>query len=175
MRKSVHVCNHTKDEYSKHLVNPLSCHVKDFVKIVSFYLYEAPLIDSCLSPSCCISAIDQGKTIKDFLLIAQATDRTRFMERLSTAETHYYMFDSNTTCMKCIRILCQKKKNETELQALLRHIRNAFAHGYVYQKKLNQENYFYLKDLNEKKSLSAGIVVTSKILQSWKDYLTGKK
>ena len=55
------------------------------------------------------------------------------------------------------RMLCAKGRNETDLTALLRHIRNSFAHGRLYVKKTRRRNFICLEDLDLKRKLSAGI------------------
>lgn len=60
-------------------------------------------------------------------------------------------------------------KDETNLHAWLRHIRNSLAHGHLYIYK-KEEKVCFLVDYNSHNA-SAKIMVTSKILEGWKAIL----
>ena len=58
---------------------------------------------------------------------------------------------------------------ETEFQALIRHLRNALAHGYVYVWKKRNGNFIFFKDFDTKKNkITAKILVSMTILECWK-------
>ena len=60
---------------------------------------------------------------------------------------------------------------ETELASLLRHIRNAFAHGYLYVWRKRKGTYIVLVDFDSSMKNTAMIIVTDKILEDWKAIL----
>ena len=67
----------------------------------------------------------------------------------------------------------RKKKDETDLSALLTYLRNAFAHGRTYIKKTSNQTYIVLEDYDpgKKQKLTAKIVTTKSQLEKWKAIL----
>ena len=69
----------------------------------------------------------------------------------------------------------QKGHNpETDLDCILRHIRNSIAHGRVYYRKDRNRIHFVFEDCN-KKNLTARIVCIKSDLEFWKKVLSRKE
>ena len=74
-------------------------------------------------------------------------------------------------------MLFDKMNNESELTALLRHIRNSLAHGYVYIWNKRQKGSYILfvdyekKQKNKPQKITAKILVSMSILERWKAIL----
>ena len=78
------------------------------------------------------------------------------------------------------RFLCSRYSKESELHALLRHIRNALAHGHIYVwRKKNKDDYIFLLDKNASKNgisskITAKMMLSYTILESWKAILENR-
>lgn len=70
------------------------------------------------------------------------------------------------------RFVCDYYPKEAKLNALLRHIRNSFAHGSLYVWKKGKGNFILLIDYDKKgKKPTAKIIVSDKILEKWMNVL----
>ena len=106
---------------------------------------------------------------------ANMQDKYKYVKSPKSETWNEFALNGDVICMQCSRMTCQINKREDELTSLLRHIRNAFAHGRIYIKrnKKGKEDYIMLEDLDKSKKLSARIVTTFKNLETWKAKLEG--
>ena len=82
--------------------------------------------------------------------------------------------DFETACF-----MCECRGNQTNLRALLRHIRNALAHGHIYVwKKRGKDSYIFLVDIDIKQKnnictqrITAKLMLSYTILEKWKAIL----
>ena len=167
------MCNHKKKYYKNCIKTPLETEIRNFSTIVKFYMYYAPNISSIHS-----RGRYEGEKADDLfnsmLNIAGMRKAYKFLQRFKGNPWEKFELDGEELCMQCPRMICKKFGSEHELTALLRHIRNAFAHGLIYIYKTQRTSYIVLEDLDtDKGPLTAKIVVTSKILSDWKAILEG--
>lgn len=159
-------------------VVPIKSGIRNLIELVEFYLYCAPQIDSVHSCGKLKEAI-QDQIFLDILKAAdmKSGKSVKMLERIMSSSFSLLELDGTELSFNPPRMVCNKlytkKTKETDLNALLRHIRNSLAHGRLYVKKTKHENHICLEDLDQKQMLSARIVVTDKILKSWKTIIDG--
>lgn len=140
--------------------------------LLAYFLHEAPNIESAHS-----LIID--KSIHDEIINKMFESR-KFIEKKFCAfnckieeELKKYKLEGEEICLGCERILCKYEKpsnniKETDLECLLRHIRNSIAHGRVYYRHLGNRIQIMFEDINKNKKLTARIVCISADLKHWK-------
>ena len=160
-------CTHTKENISQYVVSPLETGIPDFTKLVNYFEYKAPMIDCVHSAGRVASSEKQSDTLKRMLSESDMVSRSKFLERIQKNSLELMGLDGSNICMKCPRMLCRIMKGETEFAALLRHLRNGFAHGRTYIKRMKNQTYIVIEDLDKNKKCSAKIVVTKAILNRW--------
>ena len=80
-------------------------------------------------------------------------------------------------CLKCTRAMCKrsgvkKSPKESDLECLLRHIRNSIAHGYVCCRQSNKRYYILFEDYNDDGHMTAKIVCCKEDLEQWKEIIS---
>ncbi len=157
-----------KKDYRELLKTPFDTGIRNFTTIAKYFLYFAPSIDSAHSTGN-LDDIRSGEILARMLARSGMTGKTRIMQRPQQASWRNAQFDSYEIDFEESRILCDRYKAENELHALLRHTRNALAHGYVYVWKKRNGNFILLIDFDSGKNKStAKILVTSSIMERWK-------
>lgn len=157
-----------KKDYRELLKTPFDTGIRNFTTIAKYFLYFAPSIDSAHSIGN-LDDIRSGEILARMLARSGITGKTRIMQRIQQASWRNARFDSYEIDFEDSRILCDRFKTENELHALLRHTRNALAHGYVYVWKKRNGNYIFLIDFDSgKKKPTAKILVTPSIMEEWK-------
>ena len=158
-------------ELSKGRKSPLNSGIKNFNSIVEYFMYFAPNIE-------CVHSVGKIANADDVLrkmLKQSEIEQTQacFVQRVFS--TTFAKRKLDKLCLQPFRLLCKKRTNEDNLTCLLRHIRNSFAHGnvYIFLKRKQQPSFIILEDKeggNEGK-LTARIIITNKILETWKALL----
>lgn len=153
-------------------VNPTTCEISALRKLAGFFQYEAPNTSSYIC-----SQLPQNQHNE---LLKEMLD--------SWKEENYFFVSHNVTinkfllqrallgdnlCSYCKRFVCRRKKKdnngykETDFECLLRHLRNALAHGrfFVIHRGNNISLLFedYYKD-----SITARIICNQADLKKWK-------
>lgn len=157
-------------EYVRPYRNSLfSAPVKDGKALGEYFLYFSPGVDSALchkmiSPECedlvAGRLLSVSKASKDNIQIGNRRKHSRTKEEMSAV------------VFKIPSIYCHLKQNEGRATCLLRHLRNAIAHGEVYIKKLNNNSsQICFLDYDRDGKPSAQIVTTRAIMQKWKTIL----
>lgn len=159
IRDNVHAPFEYEDEKIRHLF--------------SYFLHSAPLIDSVCSRSNVTD--DEKETMwNKFISI---WDERKFPYKIYKENSK---FPNETVLAKmglkddceinrsARALICFKKGNETEIETLLRHIRNAIAHASVYVLVKSNRKYILLEDLNSNGSKRAIILFTQTDLQNLK-------
>ena len=160
-----------KKDYKTLNTTPLNTGIRNFTEILKFYMYYAPNIDSCQSNGR-IEEDNAKNVLQEMLIRANIRNKTRFLKRIQKCSWAKSDFDSDEIDFENSRILCDKYSNEEELSALLRHIRNALAHGYIYVWKKTSGKFILLVDFDSnKKRCTARILVSMSILENWKAIL----
>lgn len=151
-------------------VIPVKSGVKDFNNLVEFYLYTAPLIDSALSQGDIDEADQEDMLLKILRSVSLKNDI--FLKRIKEKSFEIRGLSGDSIDFSHQAIVCHRMSNETELHSLLRHIRNAMAHGNV---SIYQKKYVCLDDFDSEKNggkHTARIVVSVENLKLWKTILS---
>lgn len=144
--------------------------------LFSYFLHQAPNIESVSSCKLPIKFHDkifyEMLEHKHFVYYFQSPYKS--IDDLIQQEH----MTGNNICLKCRRFVCRlnrKKKNEeqreTNLECLLRHIRNAIAHGRVYCVNAGNNYYLMFDDKNDSGVYTARIICTRADLKKWKEIL----
>ena len=160
-----------KKDYKALNTTPLDTGIKNFTEILKFYMYYAPNIDSCQSNGR-IEGNNAEAVLQEMLIRANIRNKTRFLKKIQKNSWAKSGLETDEIDFEDSRILCDKYSNEEELSALLRHIRNALAHGYIYVWKKRSGKFILLVDFDSNKNrCTAKILVSMPILESWKAIL----
>lgn len=158
-------------------VVPGECSIGELRQLFSFFEHRAPNIDSAHSP------------ILDAQIHKQTLDRMLggnahfvFCAHIANTESELQKLglDGYSLCSRCKRFLCKRSghdskrvsgQKETDLECLLRHIRNSLAHGHVYI--IHRGNYIsiLLEDINNSGKTTARIICCQADLKKWKAIL----
>ena len=173
--KQSFTCAHEKRNVNNLIKIPTKSEIKDFSILTDYFLYCAPFLDS--SPHSTKMDVEKQKEVFD-KLIADSSMGTNWKFYTKLKDTHFAKMglDGDKICMKCPRMICRRACGEVELQTLLRHIRNAIAHGYIYVQKEPNQIYILFKDYGRRNNsgncpLTAKIVTTRATLEKWKKTL----
>ena len=136
-------------------------------RFFDYFQYKAPGVDSPLA-SCLAEGIDQESLVRELAHLAKVKvedvricDRRTFkitlkaLEEIDFAKPYIY---------------CHRRVSEGQLDCLLRHFRNALAHGNVFVKFLKNDTRICLQDLDvdgRTKKASALIIVNKAALERW--------
>lgn len=156
---------------------PAECEIEELRRLFSFFQYKAPNIDSLKSP------------------MLDTTYHQSVLDEIMKGHGEYFFCDQNAktedelsrialngvrVCAWCKRFLCKRmtkpakrdrSRRETDLECLLRHLRNAIAHGHVFVLMNKNYNSVLFEDLNDKKNTTARVVCCQADLRSWKKKL----
>lgn len=100
-----------------------------------------------------------GEIIFDYMLKeTRLKYKYKVLTKIQPTSWKKYELDNDIIDFEKSAVIMKKMKNESCLQALLRHIRNALAHGYIYVWKKKKGNYILFVDydssgLNKKRRL----------------------
>ena len=162
-----------KKKYQELKTTPFETGIRNFTSVAKFFMYYAPGIDSAQSPGDFDVSTSQN-LLKDMIEIAALEKRARFLKKIQPASWKSVNLESDEVDFEQPCFLCDKHSQETELHALLRHIRNALAHGHLYVwRKGKKGDYIFLVDFeahrgNKKQKISAKIMLSLSILEKWK-------
>ena len=158
-----------KERVETYRVSPLDNQAAKLRKVFDYFQYKAPEVDSCLAKTL-KSDTDQKAVMRDLLSQAKVkSDRAFLCDRRS-----YKMGvdDLRMVDFSIPFIYCHKRSKEEPLACLLRHCRNALAHGNVFVKFLKNNTLICLQDFDvdrrtKKQAASALIVVNKASLERW--------
>lgn len=160
-----------KKDYQELLKTPFDTGIRNFSSVAKYFLYYAPSIDSAQS-SGVISDEASVAVIGEMLKKTGMDKSSRFLKRIQVPSWKKDDLEGTELDFDTPRMLCDKYSSENELHALLRHIRNSFAHGYVYVWKKKSGNKVFLVDYDSgKHKPTAKIMVSMPILEQWKAIL----
>ena len=165
-----------KRDYHDLIVTPFKTKIRNFTSIADFYMYYAPEIDSPQSYGK-FEMEEAEKVLNIMLKTTKMSEKACFQEKIRSESWGKRGIESDVLDFEDSRFLCSKSKDETQLHALLRHIRNALAHGNLYiWKKQKKGNYVFLIDKEpqrgtQQKKITAKIMVSLEILEQWKAIL----
>lgn len=169
-------CQHSTTRISDFFKKPTETNVRNFSSIAAYFMYEAPNID-CAHSVGRITDETAKKVFREMLSSADMNGKYKVLEKIRDESWNEYNLVGDKICMQCSRMTYSRLKKEDELTALLRHVRNAFAHGLIYVKKFGKEKYAYLmlEDMDVKKKKTARIVLSFEQLERWKAILENEK
>lgn len=160
-----------KKNYKELLTTPYETGIKNFSSVARFYQYYSPCIDSAQTPGCFDDAKSE-EILNSMLRVNALESKTRILKRLQPSSWKKDGLDTDILDFEESRILCDKYSSENELHALLRHIRNALAHGYLYVWRKRKGDFIFLVDFDANKHKpTAKIMVSMPILEQWKAIL----
>lgn len=161
-----------KKDYTTMATTPFETGIKNFTSVAKFYMYYAPNLGTPQSRGR-IEGAEADAVLKQMLKDANMEKKSRFLMSIRKESWKKVDLEENEIDFEIPRMLCKRNKNESELQALLRHIRNAFAHGNVFIWRKRKGNFVFLVDYDDdkKKKMSAKILVSQMILERWKAIL----
>lgn len=163
-----------KRDYTELNKTPFKSGLDNFTRVAEYFLYYAPNIDSCQS----VGKIegDVAETVFESLK-SRANINAKILKKIQPASWKELDFDTDIIDFEYSRMLFKKMNNESELTALLRHLRNALAHGYIYVWNKRRKGGFILfvdyekKQKNKEQKITAKIMVSMSILEAWKAIL----
>lgn len=162
-----------KKNYHECLTTPLETGIRNFNNVAKFYLYYAPNLDTAQSKIKIESM--GGEIIFDYMLKETGLkDKYKVLTKIQPTSWKKYELDNDIIDFEKSAVIMKKMKNESCLQALLRHIRNALAHGYIYVWKKKKGNYILFVDYDSagaNKKCTAKILVSMSILEKWKEII----
>ena len=161
----------------RNAIVPLECDIGQLRGLFSYFQYRAPNIESVQSPLLDVSR--HADVLNEML---RGNPNYRFVSHSSNTDDALRdcaLFGS-FICTRCKRFMCKRSghsskrlptRGETDLECLLRHLRNSLAHGNVFL--FHGGNYITVcfVDINDKKKITARILCTQADLRKWKDVL----
>ena len=160
-----------KKDYRQLLTTPYETGIKNFSSVAKFFQYYAPCIDSAQSPGT-FDAVTAIRVLKEMLDETEMSLKTRIIKRIQPASWKKDGLDSDELDFEDSKVLCDRYSSETELHALLRHIRNSLAHGYLYVWRKKKGDYIFMIDFDANKhKATAKLMVSMPILERWKAIL----
>lgn len=162
-----------KKKYQELRTTPFETGIRNFTSIAKFFMYYAPGIDSAQSSGDFDLSTSQN-LLNDMIKIAELQNRARFLIKIRSTSWKSVNLESDEVDFEQQCFLCGKHSQETDFHALLRHIRNALAHGHLYVwRKAKKEDYIFLVDFepqrgNRSQKISAKIMISLSILEKWK-------
>lgn len=153
---------------------PGECDVGDLRALFSYFQYRAPNIDSLSSP-----ILDEGAHQKTLELMLKKNSLFAFCAHNLKTEDELVKLNlsGNVLCSQCKRFLCKRSghnskrvptRKETDLECLLRHLRNAIAHGHVYIIHGGNHISALFEDRNSDKRITARIICCQADLRKWR-------
>ena len=157
-----------KKNYKECLTTPFETGIRNFSSVAKYFLYYAPNIDSAQT----IGVIEGEHADNLFQAMIEQSNLSRkckVLKKIQPSSWAGLELDTDELDFEDSRLLFDKYSNENNLHALLRHLRNALAHGCVYVWKKKTGNFIFLVDFDSgKKKVTAKIMVTMGILEQWK-------
>ena len=155
-------------------ITPFDIDDQKLIKLFSFFLHTAPRISS-----------NRAMPIDDIRLMANwnifITDfgndayqfvATTYPKSIASLYENYHLASTSELRHRARGFVCRKNdKDELNVVCLLRHIRNAIAHGNVYYLNAGNRKFILFEDFNEKSKPTARILFSQTDLKKLKDAL----
>ncbi len=180
MKCTAGVCDKRNASMSLDISNaivPAECEIGALRSIFGYFEHRAPNIDSNHSPL--LEYVSHEKVLHEMIGTKGEYVFLPHNKDIQALLTDYSL-SGNELCNRCKRFVCkrmpQKAKREptraeTDLECLLRHLRNSLAHGHVYISHGGNYISVCFEDMNEKKHTTARILVNQAQLKKWKNTL----
>lgn len=153
------------DIHNSHIV-PFDIENEKLKKLFSFYLHKAPTIKShsksdipsCGLEKCWSDFIEQNNLKKvDFHVYSEGSKKDEHLKK-------YNLQDDSEVNRRSKRFICYKKSQESDMECLLRHLRNSIAHSCVYVYDKSNRLYILFEDYNSKDKLTTRILLNQTVL-----------
>jgi len=169
-------CKNTDNKpIREYLFAPFECDDPKICDLLAYFLHKAPDIESAHSDK-----ID--RSIHESIYRSLIDGRHFYYEKITFYGASISValkkcgMEGDIFCVKCKRLVCRKKsKEESNLDCLLRHIRNSIAHGYVYYVGDKKTKHIVFDDYNKRHNLSARIICVQSDLENWKTILNKQR
>ncbi|MBR0414261.1 MAG: hypothetical protein IJI67_04230 [Clostridia bacterium] len=157
-----------KKNYKECNTTPFETGIRGFQNIAKYYMYYAPNIDSAQSQTC-LSDSDADKLFDKMVKQTGLKQKVKVIKRVQKTSFNDFSLNEEKMDFENSCMVIDRYKNENKLHALLRHIRNAFAHGNIYVWRKKKGNYIFFVDYDKSKNKdTARIMVSENILKLWK-------
>ena len=157
-----------KKEYTECLTTPFETGIRNFTAIAKYFIYYAPNIDSAQS----VGRIEGDSAAQLVQLMLDQTGllhKSKILKKIQPKSWAAFELDQSQVDFEKPCMVVDKYSTETDFHALLRHIRNAFAHGYIYVWRKKKGDFVFLMDYDSKKNkVTAKMMVSMAILEQWK-------
>ena len=157
---------------------PFEANNGDLSKLLRFFLYKAPNISSAHSPKISNITYSHDSILREMMNGRKFSKGIDFCSSNCRIEKHLLKvgLNGNKICLKCKRGVCKRNpikgnNKESDLDCLLRHIRNSIAHGRFYYSHGGNIIFLMFEDVNTTGNISARIVCLRADLEHWKNVL----
>lgn len=184
MKCNAGICDKKRQVFSlvpENAVIPIECEIGKLRSLFAYFQYRAPNIDSIHSP---LLAADKHGAVLEQIIATHNTKAGGYVFCAQSANTETELvkqaLNGNKICDKCKRFVCKrmtqkakrdKSRGETDLECLLRHMRNSLAHGHVYVNHGGNFISICFEDKNSDHNTTARIVCRQADLVKWKKIL----
>ncbi len=156
---------------------PTECDISELRSLLGYFQYRAPNIDALKSQMLDVALHNS--------VLSEMIDTNRFEYKFCSqnadaqVEFEKLNLKGETICSWCKRFVCKlnnqskrdKTRKETNLESLLRHLRNSIAHGRVYVIHGGTFITILFVDINTNGNESARIVCRQSDLKKWRSIL----
>lgn len=168
--------------FAQHAVNPITCEIGDLKRLLGFFQYESPNTSSYV---CGYLPQEEHEELLKEMLVSWKKENYLFIP--SNAKIHEInncLEEKNlmgiNLCSYCKRFVCRRKPKdrsgyrETDFECLMRHLRNALAHGRFFVIHGGNHISLLFDDRNEKGNITARIICNQADLKKWKKIIVNK-
>ena len=149
-------------ELTSDMCIPTMVDMKRMYEAITYFLYCVPNISSLHSKR--LSKEMQENLFKE--LEKYKPMNFVFCDQIDSSVLHDNALSASSICMKCHRAVLQKQIKETKYQCLVRHLRNALAHGCFYTFHMGNDIGIYLEDKKGSK-ITARIAINRVMFVRW--------
>ena len=174
------ICNRTVSFFEvdeEHAIVPFDCEIGELRQLFSYFQYSAPNVDSLKSP---YLMPDYHEDVLEQML--KGNENYHFCAHSSNTEDELraVALSGGQVCIYCKRFMCKRMtrpakrdntRKETDLECLLRHLRNSIAHGHVYVNHGGNYISILFEDENDKHNVTARIMCCQADLRKWRNIL----
>lgn len=173
-------CNRNTRKFKvikENAIVPSICEISDLRTQFAFFQYQAPNISSYVS-----SNLDREKHEELLCKLLKSWNKENYDFIPPNAKIADALeskgLKGDIICNYCKRFICKRKKKssktghkETDLECLLRHLRNSLAHGRVFI--IHGGNYISIlfEDIDSDKKISARIICNRADLKKWRELI----
>lgn len=174
------ICRHKVSFFEvdvDHAIVPFECELGELRQLFSYFQYRAPNVDSLKSP---YLQPDIHEGVLEQML--KGNKNYHFCAQNSNTEDELRAVALNgaRACIRCKRFMCKRMtqpakrdrtRKESDLECLLRHLRNSIAHGHIYVNHGGNYISILFEDENAKHNITARIVCCQADLKKWRTIL----